>query len=91
MAVTVLRLDYRYSTATEESMRPYAIGDPVLEQKISELVEAAGVENGNTDLIAEIVTTALKLHRDAADRGDLKLLNTALKEMRYSMLVFSRW
>ena len=71
-------------------MRPYAIGDPVLEQKISELVDAAGVENGNTDLIAEIVTTALKLHRDAADRGDLKLLNTALKEMRYSMLVFSR-
>ncbi len=71
-------------------MRPYAIGDPVLEQKISELVEAAGADNGNTDLIAEIVTTALKLHRDAADRGDLKLLNTALKEMRYSMLVFSR-
>jgi hypothetical protein len=71
-------------------MRPYVIGDPDLEQKISELVEAAGAENDNIDLIAEIVTTALKLHRDAADRGDLKLLNTALKEMRYSMLVFSR-
>ena len=71
-------------------MRPYVIGDPNLEQKINELVEAAGLDNGNTDLIAEIVTTALKLHRDAADRGDLKLLNTALKEMRYSMLVFSR-
>lgn len=71
-------------------MRPYAIGDPVLEQKITELVEAAGADSANSDLIAEIVTTALKLHRDTADRGDLKLLNTALKEMRYSMLVFSR-
>jgi uncharacterized protein (TIGR00730 family) len=71
-------------------MRPYAIGDPILDQKIRELVDAAAAGNGNTDLIAEIITTALKLHRDAADRGDLKLLNTALKEMRYSMLVFSR-
>ena len=71
-------------------MRQYVIGDPNLEQKINELVEAAGAESDNIDLIAEIVTTALKLHRDAADRGDLKLLNTALKEMRYSMLVFSR-
>ncbi|MDH5371694.1 MAG: TIGR00730 family Rossman fold protein [Acidimicrobiia bacterium] len=71
-------------------MRPYAIGDPDLEHKIEELVQAAGVDRENNDLIAEIVTTALKLHRDAADRGDLKLLNTALKEMRYSMLVFSR-
>ncbi len=71
-------------------MRPYAIGDPVLEEKVNELVEAAGADSTNADLIGEIVTTALKLHRDAADRGDLKLLNTALKEMRYSMLVFSR-
>jgi uncharacterized protein (TIGR00730 family) len=37
-----------------------------------------------------LITTALKLHRDAANRGDLKLLNSALKEMRYSLLVFSR-
>ena len=90
MGGTVLQRDYRYPTATKDFMRPYVIGDPILEQKINELVEAAGAESDNVDLIAEIVTTALKLHRDAADRGDLKLLNTALKEMRYSMLVFSR-
>jgi len=90
MAGTVLQRDYRYPTATKDSMRPYAIGDPVLEQKITELVEATGADPANSDLIEELVTTALKLHRDTADRGDLKLLNTALKEMRYSMLVFSR-
>jgi uncharacterized protein (TIGR00730 family) len=38
----------------------------------------------------EMIVTALKLHRVDPGRGDLKLLNTELKEMRYSMLVFSR-
>ena len=67
----------------------YDTGNPELDATIDALVRAAS-DNGNTDLIQEIVTTALKLHRDGATRGDLKLVNTALKEMRYSMLVFSR-
>ena len=41
-------------------------------------------------MIAEMIVTAIKLGRDDASRGDLKLINTALKEMRYSNLVFSR-
>jgi uncharacterized protein (TIGR00730 family) len=67
----------------------YDMGNPELDAVIRQLVADAS-ENLNKDLIAEIVTTALKLHRDAAPRGDLKLVNTALKEMRYSMLVFRR-
>ena len=67
----------------------YDTGNPELDATITELVAAASA-NDNADLIAEIVTTALKLHRDGAPRGDLKLVNTALKEIRYSMLVFSR-
>ena len=70
-------------------MRSYSIGDPDLEQRIRDLV-ADSSQNADADLIEEIITTALKLHRDNASRGDLKLVNTALKEMRYSMLVFSR-
>lgn len=70
-------------------MRSYDLSNPELDRTVRELVEAAS-ENGNGDLIAEIITTALKLHRDGATRGDIKLVNTALKEMRYSMLVFSR-
>lgn len=68
---------------------PYDTGNPELDATIAELVAAAST-NENTDLISEMITTALKLHRDGAARGDLKLVNTALKEMRYSMLVFSR-
>lgn len=70
-------------------MRSYELGDPELDGRISKLVADAS-SNDNADLIEEIITTALKLHRDDPGRGDLKLVNTALKEMRYSMLVFSR-
>lgn len=70
-------------------MRSYEIGDSELDARIRDLVADAS-NNPNPDLIAEIVTTALKLSRDNPPRGDLKLVNTALKEMRYSMLVFSR-
>lgn len=67
----------------------YELGNQQLDATISQLVEAAS-DNEHGDLIREIITTALKLHRDGADRGELRLVNTALKEMRYSMLVFSK-
>jgi uncharacterized protein (TIGR00730 family) len=40
-------------------------------------------------LVQQIRETADKLIRDGASRGDVKLLNTALKELRYSFKVFS--
>ncbi len=67
----------------------YEIGNPELDTIVRDLVGRAS-GNPNDDLIAEIITTAIKLHRDNPTRGDLKLINTALKEMRYSSLVFSR-
>ena len=70
-------------------MRSYDLGDDELDGRIRQLVADAS-PNPNSDLVEEIVVTALKLHRDRPTRGDLKLVNTSLKEMRYSMLVFSR-
>ena len=67
----------------------YDLGNPELDQAIADLVAAASA-NDDADLVMEMVTTVLKLHRDNGNRGDLKLINTALKEMRYSNLVFSR-
>src|SRR5262245_66608543 len=40
-------------------------------------------------LVGQIRETADKLIRDGASRGDIKLLNTALKELRYSFKVFT--
>ena len=67
----------------------YDLGNPELDERVRQLV-ADTSDNENQDLIAELITTALKMHRDGAGRGDLKLINTAVKEMRYSNLVFSR-
>ncbi|MDH3308413.1 MAG: hypothetical protein OEO77_12950, partial [Acidimicrobiia bacterium] len=70
-------------------MARYVLNDPELDDIIRQIVADAS-DNEHGDLIREIITTALKLHRDGADRGELRLVNTALKEIRYSMLVFSK-
>lgn len=40
------------------------------------------------DLLAEMLVTICRLSADGVDRGDLKLINTALKELRYAFKVF---
>ncbi|HEY7153627.1 MAG TPA: LOG family protein [Gemmataceae bacterium] len=46
---------------------------------------------GIEQLAQQIRETADKLIRDAATRGDVKLLSTALKELRYSFKVFAAY
>jgi uncharacterized protein (TIGR00730 family) len=65
----------------------YRTGDPELDAQIAALVEQAGAENA--DLVFELVVSALRMARDHADRGDLKIANAALKEMRYAFQVFA--
>ncbi len=67
----------------------YDLGNEELNERLRSLV-ADSSDNENSELVEELIVTALKLHRDGATRGDLKLINTAVKEMRYSNLVFSR-
>ena len=40
------------------------------------------------DVVNEMIATSLKLLRDRNTRADLKLLNTSMKELRYSLKVF---
>ncbi len=70
--------------------RPYTTGDAALDEKIAQLVAESGA-NANADLIQEMVTTALRLVRDKAERGEQKLVNAALKEFAYSFRVFKKW
>src|ERR1700676_2265180 len=44
---------------------------------------------GIEQLVQQIRETADKLLRDGATRGDVKLLNTALKELRYAFKIFT--
>lgn len=75
--------------------RNYVIGHPELDARIDELVRLAAAahpeHDHEGDLIREMIVTSLKLLRDDTARGDVKLMNAALKEMRYSFLVFSRY
>jgi uncharacterized protein (TIGR00730 family) len=76
-------------------MRSYQIGDAELDGRLNALVtDAVAQHDGHAhdeDLIREMVVSILKMHRDDTDRGDLKIVNSALKELRYSFLVFSRY
>ena len=76
-------------------MRPYEIGDPALDERIRQLAADAVAghphDHLDQDLIREMIVTTLKMQRDHAGRGDLKLANSALKEMRYAFMVFSRY
>jgi uncharacterized protein (TIGR00730 family) len=70
--------------------RAYTTRDSTLDARIAELVAAAG-ESTNSDLLKEIITTAIRLMRDPADRGEMKLVNAALKEFAYSFHVFRKY
>ena len=65
----------------------YRTGDEALDDHIQALIEEAAVHR-DTDLVFEMLVSALRMGREAVDRGDLKLVNAALKELRYSFLVF---
>lgn len=68
--------------------RNYRTGDPVLDDAIERYLEENGAQGPDGDLVREMITTSLKLIKDGAERGDLKIINTTLKEMRYSFKIF---
>jgi len=70
-----------------KTSREYEIGDTVLDGLIDELAKKAGSLETEY-LLREILTTAVKLGKESSDKGDLKLVNNALKELRYSFKVF---
>lgn len=65
----------------------YRTGSDALDAKIVELIDAAGV-GVDDDLVFEMIVSAVRMGRESVDRGDLKLVSAALKELRYSFLVF---
>jgi uncharacterized protein (TIGR00730 family) len=66
----------------------YRTGDPDLDLQVAAIVEQVA-DPANADQVFEIVASALRLAHDHADRGDLKIANAALKEMRHAFSVFA--
>jgi uncharacterized protein (TIGR00730 family) len=72
--------------------RRYDLRDPKLDRALETLVERAqetwGAAEGG-EFARQILVTGLRLLKDGADPGDLRLLNNALKELRHSLRVFA--
>lgn len=64
---------------------PRVIGE--MDEIVNRLVSLAGPLQ-NADLVREMIATALKAGRECLSRADLKLMNSSLKEMRYTAKVF---
>ena len=69
--------------------RRYALQNEDANRLIAQLVEIANVPADRRGYYQHLLTTVLKLHADGASSGDLKVTNTALKELRYAYKVFA--
>ncbi|MCC6320693.1 MAG: LOG family protein [Phycisphaerales bacterium] len=67
--------------------------DPSIAGRLDDLItEVGGVPGSfNAKLIKDLLTTALKLIPDGRDTGELKLITTAIKELRYAYRVFGQY
>jgi uncharacterized protein (TIGR00730 family) len=63
-------------------------GDPAVDAAVQQLIEVLGVER-DQDIFAELLTSVARLARDDTDRGDLKIVNGAVREMRSSFATFA--
>jgi len=62
--------------------------DPELKRRIQELIAFKG-EGYNSDLVADIIENALKLMTDVEARGDVRVIQTAIRELRYAFKLFA--
>jgi hypothetical protein len=62
--------------------------DPELKRRIQDLIAYKGGGH-NPDLVADIIENALKLLGDVAERGDVRVIQTALRELRYAFKLFA--
>src|SRR6185312_4194115 len=62
--------------------------DPKLKQQIQDLIKAKGGGYNETE-VADIIENALKLLTDVKDTGDVRVIQTAIRELRYSFRLFA--
>ena len=80
--------DFTGSAVVDQPFRRTSNLGPEFEARIRQLVADWGAEK-SPELIEELIATALKMARDKMGTGDLKLMNRALKELRYAAKVFA--
>ncbi len=71
-----------------EKLPRYRTGRDDIDAAIAQVIDEADIR-ANEDLVFEMVVSALRMGRDDVGRADLKLVNAALKELRYAFDVFA--
>jgi uncharacterized protein (TIGR00730 family) len=62
--------------------------DPELRRRVEELIAFKGGGH-NEDAVADIIENGLKLLTDVKDTGDVRVIQTALRELRYAFRLFA--
>jgi uncharacterized protein (TIGR00730 family) len=62
--------------------------DVELKRRINDLIEYKG-GGFNQDSVADIIESALKLLHDVKDSGDVRVIQTAIRELRYAFRLFA--
>src|SRR5215469_2313634 len=62
--------------------------DPELRRRIEDLIEYKG-GGFNQENVADIIESALKLLTDVEDSGDVRVIQTAIRELRYAFKLFA--
>jgi uncharacterized protein (TIGR00730 family) len=64
------------------------LADQELKRRIQKLIAYKGGGH-NPDLVLDLIENALKLLHDVKDRGDVRVIQTALRELRYAFRLFA--
>src|SRR6266481_3915887 len=62
--------------------------DPELKRRIQDLIDYKG-GGFNQENVADIIENALKLLKDVEDSGDVRVIQTAVRELRYAFRLFA--
>jgi uncharacterized protein (TIGR00730 family) len=71
-----------------KELKPKIAIDPALDAKIRELIKFKG-GGYNENEVADIIDNGLKLLVDVKDKGDVRVIQTALRELRYAFRLFA--
>src|SRR4029077_10775575 len=83
--------DNRKKPIDREGLASFNAWDPKILQQIDAMIALATPTNAGTDnrdLVREMIVTSLKTENSQLDRGDVKILNRALRELRYGFRIF---
>src|SRR5579872_6002294 len=73
----------------------FNVWDPKIQKQIDALINLAQAPSpkgeDNRDLVRQLIVTALKTENAQLDRGDVKILSRAFRELRYGFRIFQNY